>query len=128
MNTQKAAKIFGIVFILIGVLGFVEQLAPGGKLLGIFEVGALHNIIHVLSGIVALALAGSMSGAKSFFKIFGIVYGLVTIIGLLGSGSVLGLFMVNGADTVLHIVISVLSLWLWWIKDDDSKPDVIIGT
>ncbi len=119
MNIQKAAKWFGIVFLLIGVLGFIGALTPEGKLLGIFAVDAVHNIIHILSGIVALALAGSAKGARSFFQIFGIVYALVTVIGLLGSGSILGFFMVNGADNILHLVISVIALYFGF---SGSKP------
>lgn len=112
MNTQKAAKWFGIIFLVIGVLGFVGPLAPGGKLLGIFAVDAVHNIIHILSGLVALFLAGSAKGARSYFQIFGIVYALVTILGLFGSGSILGIFVVNGADNILHLIIAVLALYL----------------
>ena len=112
MHMQKKAKWFGYIFIVIGILGFVPGITSNGQLLGIFEVGAVHNIVHVLSGIIALMCAGSMGGAKSFFKIFGVIYGLVAILGLLGSGSVLGIFMVNRADNLLHLVIAVIALWL----------------
>ena len=55
MNLKTFAWIFGVVFILIGVLGFVPALNPGGLLLGIFEVNSFHNLVHILSGIAALA-------------------------------------------------------------------------
>ncbi len=113
MNTQKAAKWFGIVFILIGILGFIPGVTnEDGMLLGIFQVDTLHNVIHLLTGIVALLCAGSMKGAKSYFKIFGVVYALVTILGFVGGGDVLGLIMVNGADNVLHLLIAVIALVL----------------
>lgn len=113
MNIQKAAKWFGIVFILIGILGFIPGVTDAdGMLLGIFQVDALHNVIHLLSGIVALLCAGSHAGAKSYFKIFGVIYALVTILGFVGGGNVLGLIMVNGADNVLHLVIAVVALAL----------------
>ncbi len=125
MNIQKAAKWFGIVFILIGVLGFFSVLTPNGNLLGIFAVDTVHNIIHILSGIVALLLAGSYNGAKSYFKIFGIVYALVAIIGFIGSGTILGIFVVNGADNLLHIVIAVLALYFGF---SGSKAAPMVAT
>lgn len=112
MNTQKAAKWFGIVFIAIAILGFVPGITSNGMLLGIFEVDTLHNIIHLLSGIIAIVCSSSMSNSKTYFKVFGLVYLLVTILGFIGSGSVLGLIMVNGADNLLHLVISIVSLAL----------------
>jgi hypothetical protein len=112
MTTQKAATWFGIVFIVIGVLGFIPALTPGGNLLGIFMVGGIHNVIHLLSGIVALLCAGSFGAAKTYFKIFGLVYALVTLIGFISGSSVLGIFPVNVADNVLHLVIAVLALSL----------------
>ncbi len=111
MNVQKLAKVFGIVFILIGVLGFVPGVTTNGHLLGVFEVDTLHNVIHLLTGIVAWLAASSSSNSKLFFKVFGVVYLLVTALGFLMGGDILGLFMVNMADNVLHLVIAVVALW-----------------
>ncbi len=123
MNTQKAAKWFGIIFILIGILGFIPGVTNAdGMLLGIFQVDALNNVIYLLSGIIALLCAGSMKGAKSYFKIFGVVYALVTILGFVGGGSVLGLIMVNGADNVLHLLIAVIALALGFGGPKKSMP------
>lgn len=113
MNTQKAAKWFGIIFILLGVLGFIPGVTSAdGMLLGTFQVDTLHNVIHLLSGIIALLCAGSMKGAKAYFKIFGVVYALVTVLGFMGGTSILGLIAVNGASNVLHLIIAVIALAL----------------
>lgn len=120
MNTQKAAKWFGIIFILIGVLGFVPGITPGGYLLGIFAVNLLHNIIHLLSGIVALICAGDGLKAKGYFKIFGIVYSLVTVIGLIQGQTVLELIPVNAADNVLHLLLSIIFLALGFGGDKSA--------
>ena len=112
MNVQKLAKLFGIVFVLIGVLGFVPPLAPGGLLLGVFEVNALHNIVHLLTGLVALWAACSADKATLYFKVFGVVYLLVTILGFMtGSALAVGLVPVNMADNLLHVVIAVVALY-----------------
>lgn len=97
----------GVVFIVLGLLGFVND-----PILGIFDVDALHNIIHLASGILALVFASQgESQARSYALILGIVYALITILGFMtGAGKVLGLVTVNGADNYLHLVLAVVFL------------------
>lgn len=119
-----AAKIFGYVFLAIGILGFVPGLAPDDHLLGIFHINALHNIIHLASGAVALwAGYSSFKASRMYFQIFGVVYGLVTVLGLLaGDNDILGLVANNMADVVLHFAIAAVSLYLGFAsaRDDDA--------
>ncbi len=109
-----AAKIFGFVFLVIGILGFIPGLTPDHKLLGIFEVNTLHNLIHLGSGIAALWTGYTSSrAARTYFQVFGVVYGLVTVSGLLyGDDEILGLVAHNMADFGLHLIISVAALIL----------------
>lgn len=114
---KKAALLFGIVFIVIGIAGFIPALLTDdvdgvGKLLGLFLVSPLHNVIHLASGAAALAAAGSSRTARLYFQIFGVVYALVTILGFIQGDNVLGLIDVNAADNLLHLVISAASLYL----------------
>lgn len=111
MQTMKFAKIFGWILLIIGILGFVPGITSGGKLLGIFEVDAMHNIIHVASGVVALMMSKSEMKAKMFFKIFGVIYAVVTVFGFVGSDNVLGIFGVNLADNLLHTIIALVALY-----------------
>ncbi len=98
--------VIGVVFVLLGLLGFVND-----PILGIFEVDTVHNLIHLATGILALIFTaqGEAQGRK-FFLIFGVVYALVTILGFLGGDSVLGITVVNGADNVLHLLVTVVFL------------------
>lgn len=113
---RKLAILFGIVFIAVGVLGFVPALAPRQSdgmryLLGLFMVGTVHNLIHLLSGAAALAGAAvSEKYAKLYFQGFGVVYGLVTVVGFIQGNTVLGIIPVNAADNFLHLVLSVAIL------------------
>lgn len=124
MSLRTAAKIFGYVFVLIGILGFVPALTPDDKLLGIFEVNTVHNLIHLASGIVALAAGYSSYGSsKKYFQIFGIVYGLVTLLGIFyGNDDILGIIAHNTADIVLHAVITIAALTLGFgsVARDDT--------
>jgi type III secretory pathway component EscU len=117
MNTQKAAKWFGWIILLIGILGFIPGVVtPDGLLFGIFAVNPIHNIIHILTGLLALFSASSFTATKSFFKIFGVIYLLITLLGLF-SGSILGLFAVNMADNLLHVVITLVALYYGFRKE-----------
>src|SRR3954470_11180148 len=101
---RTAAKAFGYVFVLIGILGFVPGLAPAGHLMGIFHVNTVHNIIHLLSGAVALwAGYTSFKASRAYFQVFGVIYALVTLLGLMaGNNDVLGVVANNTADVFLH--------------------------
>ena len=89
-------------------MGFVSD-----PLLGIFEVDSLHNIIHILSGALALvAVSMGASAMTTYSRVFGIVYALVAVLGFVSGTTVLGLIAVNLADNVLHLVLAVVFLYL----------------
>jgi hypothetical protein len=111
---KSMAVLFGVVFLLIGILGFVPAVTKDEMLLGIFHVNAAHNVVHLLSGAVAL-FAGmtSLGASRIYFKIFGVVYGLVAVLGFMTPGEhtmLLGLISNNTADTWLHVAIAAVSL------------------
>ena len=111
---KTAAVLFGVVFLLVGILGFVLAVTKDQMLLGIFHVNAAHNCVHLLSGVIAL-FAGmtSVGAARMYFRIFGLVYGLVAVMGFfVGDGMLLGLITNNAADTWLHVGIAAVSLLL----------------
>lgn len=119
---KTLANVFGAVFLLIGVLGFVPGVTTDGHLLGIFDVSTLHNIIHILSGVAAFALASSgEKGARTYFQVFGVIYGVVTIVGFIQGNTVLGLIGVNMADNLLHLTITAVALYAGFGMKSTSK-------
>ena len=110
---KKLANIFGIVFLAVGILGYIPGITTDSHLLGIFHVNGMHNIVHILSGIIALwAGMTSAKAAKMYFQIFGIVYALVAVLGfMVGDGLILGLIANNSADNWLHVVIALVALY-----------------
>ena len=117
---EKAAMAVSVVFLLVGILGFVpgitsnyEQMQFAGHeseamLLGIFQVSILHNIVHLLFGVVGLALSRTPSGARNFLIGGGVVYLLLFVFGLLvGHESPANFVPVNGADNVLHLLLGI---------------------
>ncbi|MEK7132170.1 MAG: DUF4383 domain-containing protein [Patescibacteria group bacterium] len=106
--------VLGAIFALVGVLGFIPGITSDGHLLGIFEVNTLHNIIHLLSGLLGLYAASQGEAlARTWAKVFGVIYALVTVLGwLLPDGNILGLIQVNLADNLLHTVLAVAILYV----------------
>ena len=114
---QLYALVFGLVLLVAGILGFIANSSFGnlgsgldGDKLIIFEVNGWHNLVHIASGALGLALAAKAAPARAFALGFGAVYLLVTIIGLIDGSDIFGLLPVNTADNVLHIAIALTGI------------------
>jgi hypothetical protein len=114
MSLKSIAVVFGIVFVIVGALGWVPALAPGGKLLGWFDVNDAHNVVHLATGILAI-VAGVTSerASRIFFQVFGVIYACVALLGFVGGDkALLGIVANNSADAVLHVIIAIVALYL----------------
>ena len=114
MTPKTAAIVIGLIFIAVGLLGFVDNPIVGTSEGVIFHADTLHNWVHIGSGalflLFAMAAPGSVAG---FMKVFGIVYLLIGVLGFInigteGMGKVLGILHVNGADNFLHVALGVV--------------------
>lgn len=116
------ALVIGVVFTLIGILGFfVTSSMTPGSLLG-FDVDLVHNLVHLVTGLVALASV-FMGWSRRFNQVFGIIYILVGIAGLIYpalyfDGRLLGLMHVNAADQVLHLVVGIVAAGVGFFVND----------
>ena len=120
MNTRTAGLILGIVFIVVGILGFIPN--PLVSPTGLFMVNTLHNIVHLASGAVILAGVYSF-GAGLGLKIIGVVYAIVAILGLIMGGDMLFGIAMNMADHWLHVVLAVVILLAGFaLPDDRTTP------
>ncbi|MBS0615916.1 MAG: DUF4383 domain-containing protein [Verrucomicrobia bacterium] len=118
---RNVAKIYGIVFVVIGILGFVPGITYHQHLLGLFHVNAVHNLVHIVTGLVAYAVSRvDTRSCRMFFQIFGVIYAIVGFLGFFyGTKPVLGIIANNMADTWLHLVIGAVSLYFgFWYKKD----------
>jgi uncharacterized membrane protein HdeD (DUF308 family) len=131
---KLVAAVFGVVYLLVGVLGFFvtgfdnfADKANNESLLG-FELNPLHNIVHLLIGAVLLAAAlRNRSAAKGANTLVGAVYLIVGIIGLFiaNDTSDLNILSLNGADNVLHLASALVLLGVALSQDKDvARGDV----
>lgn len=109
---KKLAYVFGVVFVLVGLLGFVPNPIVGMG--AIFETDTMHNLVHILFGVILLVVAmkAPMKSAL-WLKILGVVYLILAILGLVmvpEGGALLGLVETNHADHWLHVVLGVVLL------------------
>ena len=118
-HVQKAALVVGVVFLLVGVLGFVPGITTNydslsfashhsdARLLGLFQVSVLHNIVHLLFGVAGLVLSSTPLRAKNYLFYGGILYGVLFFYGIVVSyGSPANFVPFNAADNALHITLA----------------------
>ena len=114
MKPSTTSIIIGVLFLAVGLLGFIPNPIVGETPDVIFHTDTTHNIVHIVSGalfiIFAVAMPASVAG---FMILFGIVYLGLGVLGLInigteGMGTLLGFLHVNGADNILHIGLGIL--------------------
>ena len=123
---KKLALLFGVVFIVVGLLGmFVPNPLVGAGAL--FDTNMAHDLVHLLFGIILLAVALKMPGASAkWLKILGVVYLVIALAGFVlapSGGLLFGLVETNDADHWLHVLLGVVLLVAGFMgKKDMSMP------
>ncbi len=117
---QIAAIAAGAVFLLVGILGFLPGVTSNvgrigfigheseAELLGVFRVNILHNIVHLLFGVVGLAAARTVAWSKSFLLYGGVIYLALWLYGLvIDLGTAANFVSLNTADNWLHFSLGI---------------------
>lgn len=124
--SQSVAVLAAVFFLVVGILGFIPGVTThygsmsfaghgsGAKLLSLFQVSILHNIIHLLYAVVGFAMARTMDGARTYLVGGGIVYLVLWLLGIVQAGSWIP---VNTADNWLHFVFGIAMLGLGFVAD-----------
>jgi hypothetical protein len=122
---NRIALTVGVVFLLVGIAGFVpgitthyDTLSFAGhhseaKLLGVFQVSILHNIVHLVFGIAGIAMARRSDTARLYLIGGGAVYLVLWIYGLVvGDTSSANFVPINTADDWLHFILGISMIGL----------------
>lgn len=142
MKTRIFALVIGIAFLLAGLLGFVPALrnigghvmpplavnATTGFLLGLFPVNVLHNIVHLLVGVLGIGAYSSYGAARGFSRGLAIFYLLLAIMGLIPVlNTTFGLIPIFGADIWLHALTALLAAYFGFLAPrEDADNDFVM--
>jgi nitrate reductase gamma subunit len=123
-TAESLAGLVGLIFVIVGVAGFVpgivqhyDQLrwwknGSGAQLFGVFQTSILHNLVHLGFGAVGLLAAKTALTARAYLSGGGILYFTLGIYGLLidrfGNSNVVP---VDRADDWLHIGLGVAMIY-----------------
>ena len=133
MTTRKFALVFGIVFLLVGLAGFVPTLvgpfhpehppltvdASAGQLLWLFPVNVFQNAVHVLFGLWGILSSPSRRAAKLYARGVAIIYLVFTIAGFIpGLQTGFGLVPLYGNDIWLHALLALVAAFFGWVHRD----------
>jgi len=112
---KKLAMMLGVIFLLLGVLGFIPNPLVGES--GLFRTDLMHSLVHLISGTLFVYVSMKTSHVVgTTMKVFGVIYLLIAVLGFLAVGpdmveaNLLGLVAVNTADNWLHLVLGVVIL------------------
>lgn len=111
---QQGALILGVVFLLVGILGlFVENgmgmsadMATTGRLLGLFPVNLLHNLVHLAFGAWGIAASRSVGQSRTYGRAGAAIYGALVVIAFI-SPTTFGLVPIGGHNIWLHAVLAL---------------------
>ena len=135
-TVRNAARAVGAVFLLVGILGFIPGITTNiypidfaghegnAKLLGIFEVSVLHNVVHLIFGVAGLAMAKTAKSASSYLIGGGVIYLVLALFGvLIGHDADANFVPLNDADNVLHLLLGLGMVALGLIGLRATKSD-----
>jgi hypothetical protein len=129
---RRVAMVFGIVFLLVGILGLVSPggmsmgVASPGMILGLFPVNLLHNIVHLLFGVWGLMASRSFTGAKMFAQVGGVIYIVLAICGWLLPNT-FGLLPNGGNDIWLHALFGLVLAGVGFTAKDTMGAPAPMG-
>lgn len=137
MRTQTFARVYGIVFLVVGIGGFIPGVtrphqhpdlavtAWSGLELGLFPVNVLHNLVHILFGAWGLFAARNLDAARMYARVVAIAYGLLTILGLIpATNTVFGLVPIYGHDVWLHALLAAVAAYFGFVHREVAATAV----
>ena len=145
MAERYCALIIGILFVVIGVAGFLPgfvSLPPTGApipvdasaniysagfgyLFGLFPTNLLHNIVHVVVGSLGIVTYTSIGGARLFNRGFAIAYALIAIMGLLPlAQTTFGLMPIFGNNVWFNALTAAVAAYFGFVQPTQTRPQM----
>ena len=121
---KRIALVFGIVFLLVGIAGYLTPggmdmaVDPAGMLLGLFPVNMLHNAVHVAFGLWGIIASRSFAGSRNYARIGGVLYALLAVLGFVVPNG-FGFVPLGSHDIWLHAVLGIALLAAGFMAKDE---------
>lgn len=135
-NVRRFALIFGIIYLVVGIAGFIPQLlspvavdAPPlaietlhGYLLGLFPVNVVHTLVHLAIGVWGLVASKSVGAAVMYGRSLAVIYGVLAVMGLIpGLNTVFGLVPLHGHDIWLHAGSALIAAYFGFATKPETQ-------
>ena len=124
---QIFSLLFGAIYALVGVVGFVvtgfdgfAASDPSGTLI-VFGLNPLHNIVHLLLGVAWIAASRTPEASRIVSLAFGTVLGLVAVLGFLGALRFLAIDSLGDPDSFLHLATAALALYFGTVGAEPAQ-------
>ena len=130
MTLRNFALVYGVVFLGVGVLGFIPGLlqpppagAPPlvvdalyGYLLALFPVNVVHDLTYIAFGVWGLAAYRGATAALTYARGVAIIYAVLTVMGLIPAlNTTFGLIPLFGHDVWLHALLAAGAAYFGWM-------------
>jgi|688.fasta_scaffold415761_2 hypothetical protein len=127
MSVKIYAVIFGLIFLALGIIGFLPQFVPNGYLFGVLSVNSVHNIFYIITGIIGLIVAYNAHASRSFFRIFGVIYLFLALLAFM-VGSNFIYMSLNNYDNLFHLIIALIFIYFGFGKPRQTyeRPPVVV--
>jgi hypothetical protein len=111
---KSVAVLVGLVFIAIGIFGFIPGVTRSEILFGTFHVNLIHNVLHIVTGIIFIfAGVASRAASRLLFQIFGVIYVVLGVWGLVvAPRNILWVISNNRSVAWLHVALALIFLLL----------------
>lgn len=128
---RMVALVFGIVFVLAGIAGFIpgvtHEMSPvqgmdvaTGAVLGLVPVNAVANVVHLAIGVIMIVASRSYSMALNTVRFFGVAYALLSVIGLVAPEG-FGILPLGGVELAIHILTAVVLLVVGFVMPGEER-------
>lgn len=130
MTVRYFALVYGIVFLVVGIAGFIPGLltplsvgdpevainGSTGRLFGLFPVNSLHNIVHIAFGVWGLVAYRGYSASVTYARAVAVIYALFVVLGLIpGLHTLFGLVPLYGHDVWLHLLLAGVAAYFGFV-------------
>ena len=140
MKTRYFALVVGIIYLVVGIAGFIPGIrsnqefaglvvdANSGRLIGLFPVNLLHNLVHLAIGVLGVLAYRTYDASRTYSRALAIVYAVLAVMGLIRAADLhllFGLAPMHSHDIWLHAVTALIAAYFGWgpVEAEDTYPD-----